>query len=113
MSEDAASDGAAMVVQRLQVGEAKGPHIMLAADDASASVVVHGGAGGLALELYAAGDADHDAAGVTLMVDGDVYATLEIARSDDAVVRCQLVFDSPVNDQPWTVIDRDGIRREG
>ncbi len=113
MSEQAASrDGAAIVVQRLQVGDDDGPHITLTAGDDAASIVVHGGAGGLALELYAAGDADHDAAGVTLMVDGDVYATFEVARSDDAAVRCQLVFDSPATDQPWTVIDRDGIRRD-
>ena len=114
MSEQAASsEGATFVVQRLQVGEHDGPHITLAAGEDGASIVVHGGGGGLALELYAAGDTEHDTAGVTLMVDGDVYATLEIARSDDDAVRCQLVFDSPATDQPWTVIDRDGIRRDG
>ena len=100
-------------VHRLQVGDDDGPHITLAAGDDAASVVVRSRAGGVAVELYAAGDSEHDTAGVTLLVDGDVFATLEIARSDDATVRCQLVFDSPATDQPWTVIDRDGIHRDG
>lgn len=96
------------------VGSTGAPSVSIVTADDHASVQVVAADGRVCAEVVASADDTEAFAGFSLVVRGDVVAVFSVVDPHTGKARsgARLVFDQPSTDQPWTVVDAEGLRKE-